>query len=76
MSMISIPETKDRTSLKEILLLTKQYSVLEQRVGQVEKDVNTLDTQYKANIRIVIKSLITIVTGVVTAIAVTHIKIT
>ena len=73
--MISIPETKDRTSLKEILLLTKQYSVLEQRVGQVEKDVNTLDTQYKANIRIVIKSLITIVTGVVTAIAVTHIKI-
>jgi hypothetical protein len=75
MSMISIPETKDRTSLKEILLLTKQYSVLEQRVGQVEKDVNTLDTQYKANIRIVIKSLITIVTGVVTAIAVTHIKI-
>lgn len=75
MSLISIPESKDRTSLKEILLLTKQYSVLEQRVGQVEKDVNTLDSQYKANIRIVIKSLITIVTGVVTAIAVTHIKI-
>jgi len=75
MSMISIPETKDKTSLKEILLLTKQYSVLEQRVGQVEKEINTLDTQYKANIRIVIKSLITIVTGVVTAIAVTHIKI-
>jgi hypothetical protein len=75
MSMISIPETKDRTSLKEILLLTKQYSVLEQRVGQVEKEISTLDTQYKANIRIVIKSLITIVTGVVTAIAVTHIKI-
>lgn len=75
MSMISIPETKDKTSLKEILLLTKQYSVLEQRVVQVEKDVNTLSDQYKANIRIVIKSLITIVTGVVTAIAVTHIKI-
>jgi archaellum component FlaC len=73
--MISIPETKDKTSLKEILLLTKQYSVLEQRVVQVEKDVNTLSDQYKANIRIVIKSLITIVTGVVTAIAVTHIKI-
>jgi hypothetical protein len=48
---------------------------LEQRVGQVEKEISTLDTQYKANIRIVIKSLITIVTGVVTAIAVTHIKI-
>jgi hypothetical protein len=75
MSMISIPETKDRTSLKEILLLAKQYSVLEQRVGQVEKDVETLDSQYKANIRIVIKSLITIVTGVVTSIAVMHIKI-
>ena len=75
MSLISVPETKDRTSIKEILLLTKQYSALEQRVGEIEKDVNDMNEQYKTNVRIILKSLITIVTGVATSIAVMHIKI-
>ena len=73
MSLISIPETKDYNT--EILSLTKQHSALEHRVEQIEKDINDLNERYRANVRLIIKSLITIVTGVVTSVAVMHIKI-
>lgn len=75
MSLISIPENKDySTSISEILSLTKQHSGLEQRVDQLEKDIDNLNERYRANVRLIIKSLITIVTGVITSVAVMNIK--
>jgi len=75
MSLISIPETKEyHTSITEMISLTKQHSGLEQRVDQLEKEINDLNERYRANVRLVIKSLITIVTGVVTSVAIMHIK--
>lgn len=74
MSLISIPESQD-SSVKEILNLTKQYSILEQRVVQLEKTVNDINERYRTHVRLLVKSLITLVTGVATAIAVMHIKI-
>lgn len=76
MSLISIPEAKESlTSAKDILDLTKQYSVLEQRVIQLEKQVADINERYRAHARLLIRALITIATGIATSVAVMHIKI-